>query len=527
MREISRARRNASRAGWWCALAFAAVWAAPREARANGRFPRTERLIEDPANPNHLIIAATYGLVTTTDHGKHWFHICEADFAKDSTYQGDPLLELVSGGAWIVDVQSAIRRSTDGCAWSSVFGMPGATDQNVDDLAVAGPARTTIVGVVTSLRDGGTSIGLQESDDSGVTWRAIGSPLPLLTVATIDLDPSDATHIYATGLLPASAGAGGALLKSTDHGTTWTTTPIPNTDADNTPYIAAVGSSNEIFVRTDAYTLPAGACEESANDALLYSKDGGASWTELLRKSAKLLGFAFSPDGSTILAGYGDPVEAGYSVDSTQTGIYAATRAGGMSFSMTYAASITGLTWTSSGVYAGSAVPASGTRDEVLFFSGGTISSAAAMPTTLMALDDVQGPPPCCSGIGSVCEWSSVCMTYPFFSCAADGGGGLAVCDDGGSATADAAVADAARSEADAAADGSGESDASGSLTDASSDEPFMTGSSGCKCGLVGEGGSARGRGLAKDGLWLAWALGTLAWRKARSRTPAEPNGSS
>ena len=45
----------------------------------------------------------------------------------------------------------------------------------------------------------------------------------------------------------------------------------------------------------------------TAHDALLYSGDGGATWTEVFRSRAKLFGFALSPDGSEVLIGYGDP----------------------------------------------------------------------------------------------------------------------------------------------------------------------------------------------------------------------------
>ena len=72
--------------------------------------------------------------------------------------------------------------------------------------------------------------------------------------------------------------------------------------------------------------VPVDSAEDLANDALLYSSDGGATWKELLRQNAKLLGFALSPDGTAILAGYGDPVESGYYVDSTVTGAYLAGR---------------------------------------------------------------------------------------------------------------------------------------------------------------------------------------------------------
>ena len=497
------------------ALVVAAGSSATSEALANGRFPRAERLIEDPANPDHLMLAATFGLVTTTDRGKHWFHICEAAFASDSSYLGDPLLELVSGDAWLVDVQTTIRRSQDGCTWTSTLGSVGvgAPNQNVNDLVVDRANRSTVVAVVTRIVDGGTSIGLEQSDDAGVTWRTIGSPLPLASVTTIDLDPTDPTHIYATGLAPAIAGGTGALLKSSDHGTTWSTIPIPNTDSDNVPYIAAIDPRDptKMYVRTDSYVLPAGAPEESDNDALLYSKDGGTSWTEVLRKSAKLLGFALSPDGSSVLAGYGDPVEAGYYADTADFGIYEA-QASDLSFSLVFGGSVTGLTWASDGVYAGTAPQTSGRGGELLFFAGGNIAPDGAAPTSLMALGDVAGPPPCCAALGSVCDWSSVCMTYPFFACA-DGGVPSGVCTDASAPLVDAGADVLAEAGIDDAATAP---DSAAPQADASSGGSIPAGppvgsGSGCACRV-----SVEANGKAATGLF--WGAGLLCAMALRRR---------
>jgi hypothetical protein len=445
----------------WVLLAVLAALLTTSAARANGRFPRSQRLLEDPSNPEHLLLAATYGLLTTTDGGGHWYDFCEAEFAGSDTYAGDPLIDWIGGGddggphptAALVDVQSAISRTADFCGWSPVLGSFDSTE-NINDFAVERANPSTVVAVATSLVDGGTSISLRESTDAGATWQTIGSPLPLLLVSTIDLDPSDATHIYASGLVRAASGEEGVLLESTDQGTTWTTTPIPNTDASNVPYIAAIGpdDAKKIFVRTDSFTFPADAPEEVADDALLYSADGGASWTEILRQNAKLLGFALSPDGTTVLAGYGDPVESGYAVDPTVTGIYMASTSD-LTFTAApaFAGSVTCLTWTQRGVYACTAQSASGSLQELAFFEDGDLSPDGAAPAYLMTLDQVAGPPPCCAAAASACDWSSICATYQFFDCA-DGGAPAVACTDGG---VTAAPANDGGSAADAGGDGS------------------------------------------------------------------------
>jgi hypothetical protein len=73
-------------------------------------------------------------------------------------------------------------------------------------------------------------------------------------------------------------------------------------------------------VRTDELTLLNNTT--TANDRLLVSRDGGESWIPVIQRHAKLLGFALSPDGGTVLAGYGDPVLFTFAVDVADVGIY-------------------------------------------------------------------------------------------------------------------------------------------------------------------------------------------------------------
>src|SRR4051812_11369531 len=86
-----------------------------KAANANGRFPRAERLLEDPSNANHLLLAATYGLLTTQDRGKTWFHVCEAAFAEPGV-QTDPVVAMLPDGALLTSIFSNLSRSSDdGC----------------------------------------------------------------------------------------------------------------------------------------------------------------------------------------------------------------------------------------------------------------------------------------------------------------------------------------------------------------------------------------------------------------------------
>ncbi len=457
-------------------------------ARANGRFPQAERLVEDPADPSHLMVAGTYGLVTTYDHGTHWYFTCEAEFAGQSSYGGDPLLEIVAGGAALVDVQAFVGRTADGCSWAPTLGsLASAGTQSFDDFAVDRASGTTIVADATTFVDGAWTISLEQSRDAGVTWHPLGSPLPASLLFTVDLDPTDPTHIVATGL---SAGRTGIFLSSVDNGQTWTSADIPNTNIDDEPYIAAIDPTNpsRIFVRTDSWITEDDGTLQS-NDALLVSEDGGATFTTLLQKNARLFGFAISPDGSRIVAGYGDPKDPTYDVDPAVMGIYVAD-ASDLAFTATpvVSGSVTCLTWTMAGLYecTAPAQSTSGQFVQVNFFEsaaialdGGVDFSAA---TSLMNLNDIVGPPPCCAATLAACNWALDCPS-------------LGACGDGGMPL-------------------------SCESTDAAAIPPASTAAHGASSGCA-SAGAATPRG-AKDALWLscfaALAIHRRRWRPTKRR---------
>jgi hypothetical protein len=467
-------------------------------ARANGRFPRGQQLIEFPTNPNRLILAATYGLVTSDDGGKNWYYVCETAFSyypppssTETGFNGDPLLALTADNSLLVNVQERINKSSDAaCGWVKSLEPPKGN--LVEDIAVAPSNRNIAFALVRA----NNMTQLHESTDGGANWAPIGTPLPNIVVAyTLDVDPKDPAHIMATGITSYDAMAEtGVFLNTTNRGTTWTTSAIPKTNIDAGPYIAAVHPTDPkiVFVRTNEWFENPQTNVVDARDALLYTKDGGQTWTELLRPmgpdgpGAKLFGFAISPDGSTVLAGFGDPVDgSGRTVDRELMGIYKST---GPDFSFgptpkpSFIDSVSCLTWTAKGIYlCGS--PDGPASNAYIGFATDANNLTAAGITKIMEAGKMKGEPACCAGRAvSACDWATEC-------------GRFSACDDAGTLPPgpDAAVCmmpDGGSSEGGADADGGGTGGSAGG--DAGRDMS-TGGSSGAGAGGAGTAGASGG----------------------------------
>jgi photosystem II stability/assembly factor-like uncharacterized protein len=376
-------------------------------ALANGRFPRSLQLAEDPRDPNHLYLSGTYGLLRTTDGGGTWRFVCESSFALNSLFVGDPLLAFAEDRSILVDVQTSLNLSRDdGCRWTPVLAMNQA---RVLDFAVAKSLPSTVVALVGNY-EAVPVHRLHASEDNGATWTVHGDPLPLDSAYTIDVDPQDAGHLYATGLKNGQ----GSLLVSFDTGTTWTAHAIPDADADHVPYLAAIhpSDSQKIYVRTDGQVPDA---VPLASDALLYSADGGQTWSQPIANGAKMLGFALSPDGNAMLVGYGDPGVGGKVTGGM--GIYRSPT-DTLSFTRVLEANVSCLTWTARGIYV---CAAQGSALAELFLVGSAeLESGASCVTRVLRLGDVRGPVICGEGAIDCSEgWAAAC---PALKACGDGG---------------------------------------------------------------------------------------------------------
>lgn len=343
---------------WWAAAGVAAalVGLTPK-ASANGRFPRAQRLMEEPGAPAHLAIYGTYGLLLTRDAGKTWSHVCEA---ATGPFAGEaPLLELLANGRVVLSSETGLRGSTwPACEWRGL--LEPALPDTLQDIT---REPTSEGGLLALLNQPDVSVGfraaLTRSRDGGQTWSDSRPVLPELLGQglTVDVAPSRPERVYLSGL---DVAKNGVLARSDDAGASWQAFAIPGTDGSEMPYLAAVDARDDdrVFVRTDALREHEGQLQP--DDALLYSSDGGASFTRVVHRRAKLLGFALSPDGETLLLGYGDPVLFAYTVEPDQTGLYrlrvadllADPETAATKLTKIFAGSVTCLRWTEHGLYA-------------------------------------------------------------------------------------------------------------------------------------------------------------------------------
>jgi MYXO-CTERM domain-containing protein len=135
----------------------------------------------------------------------------------------------------------------------------------------------------------GTDAQLWQTKDSGVTFTTLGDVISGFIPTTVDVAPSDAGVIYVSGL----TGTQGALLRSTDGGKSFETLAVPNTSTAHRPYIAAIdpNDARTVYLRLDG--------EPST---LEITHDGGDTFVSPLSTTVPALGFALSPDGSTVVA---------------------------------------------------------------------------------------------------------------------------------------------------------------------------------------------------------------------------------
>ncbi len=386
---------------------------------ANGRFPRAQRFIESPTNTSLVALYGTYGLLVSSDAGRSWSNICEA---ATGTYTGeDPLLEILPDGKIVASAQTALVKSGGSwCDWTTI--LDGSVD-SVQDITRSQANPLTILALLGSYAQGrGFASQFVQSTDGGSTWSMPAS-LPVIARAlSIDVAPSSQKRVVVTGL---DASGAGNLLVSDDGAATWQGKPLSMTNSSAAPYLAVISKNdpNRFFVRTDAYQSINGT--DTANDALMLTLDGGSTWTTLIQKNAKLYGFALSPDESTVLAGYGDPVASETYVAPGDLGIYRADVAtitsdlahASTHFEKIYEASVTCLRWTATGLFACTSQTAVGFEVGKAADASFTLSNTNPF-TPLLKLPEVR-PLPCAQGTrGYTCYsdptngFASVCALF-------------------------------------------------------------------------------------------------------------------
>ena len=374
-----------------CALA---TWSLAAAASANGRYPRAQQVLEDPRDPNHLIVRATYGLLVTRDAGKHWSLICE----QAAGYGGneDPMLGLLGDGSLLAGTLGGLVHASDrACSVERAQGV--LADAEIVDVAVHPVDRTRALTLSRNAQPGLSVHRLWQTADSGTSWNKLGGPFgaELNLVATaFDAAPSDPRRIYVSGLVDTPAIAG-VLLRSDDGAVRWTVLPVPDTGSRAIPFFTSVAldDPDTLYVRIRA----------AKADRLLVSSDGGRSWRSVLEGKAVMAGFALSPDGTQLAVGFGLP-ERPVGIDCEVLGIWKASTKD-LAFSKVFTGAVQCLTWTRQGLYA-----CMDRRTE--HFQVGLSKDAGKSFAPLMKLRSVDGvacAPPSMLATACAAPWRKLC----------------------------------------------------------------------------------------------------------------------
>lgn len=293
---------------------------------ANGRFPLADQLVVDPQDPTHLVLRSTYGVLSSSDAGGSWGWVCEAAVGYGGTQ--DPAMGVLADGTVLAGIFEGLSVTHDrGCSWA--FAKAPLEGEYVIDVSVHRNEPSRAVAITSTGIGTGFHVILAETSDNGATWTQAGTAINTDMISlTVDVAPSKPERVYVSGV--AGKAYAPAVERTDDRGMTWTRMTFDAKYATETPYIAGVDPNNpdRIYVRlsgTDA-------------DQLLFSQDGGQTFTEIFSSTADLLGFALSPDGKRVAIGtIADGIQLANTADHA--------------FKKVSAVESRCLTWTNAGIY--------------------------------------------------------------------------------------------------------------------------------------------------------------------------------
>jgi len=407
-------------------------------ARANGRFPNAQQLRE--IDDDTVVVVGTYGLLQTTNGGADFSYQCEAVlFGAPVSATMDPLLEVLPDGAIVTGSRHGLTVSRDGgCRFEfepslprnwAYFGLEPAagaeSGQVIDVCRRGGAADAPVLALVTMLDSAGraTEHRIYQADAGGA-FRPVGVPIPstMMDFAfTIDVAPSDPERFYVTG----TAANDPVFIASDDGGASYRASSPVFEDADSVlgAYIGAVSPADpdRVYLRVARRVATTDGLY-ARDDSLGVTRDGGTTFIEVLRAGANLLGFALSPDGNTVLSGYGDPRTDETVSSPDAVGIYAA-NADELSFGRIVAdIDVSCLRYGERGLYACAverdplALDPAGPADFHLgVYRGGGLPNSVGDFAPLLDLRNVRGPPPERDGAPSACAeaWRSTDPSAP------------------------------------------------------------------------------------------------------------------
>ncbi|CAN5397863.1 hypothetical protein BH09MYX1_BH09MYX1_27960 [soil metagenome] len=338
-----------------------------RPARANGRFPRAQTILT--GDGGRIILRATFGLMTSSDHGAKFDWVCEQSMGFTGAW--DPPLGLVNDVLYL-GLSDGLRTTKDGCGFTDVAELEG---QLVSDLSVE---RGT-VWLSTSTPKAPAFVWRARA---GAHFEKLGKGIAGIYIDTLDVEHvAEPTRIYATGVEVGKPVAP-HFFRSDDGGKSFRELH-PAWPSEGRLFIADVdaGHRDRVLVRTLGVK----------GSDLLLSEDGGSTFRVVLHFDGAMFGFARS--SHVVWAGSGTATE-GLFKSSDDGATFAKVRD-----EVVYCLHADGTTlYACSEAYAPNGYAIAASTDEGRTFR------------TLAGFSDVRGPVACVSGDGIKCSepWPQV-----------------------------------------------------------------------------------------------------------------------
>jgi hypothetical protein len=246
-----------------------------------------------------IALRLTFGFALSDDGGQSFRWICE-DVLGYGVGAFDPAFVLDAHRRLFVGIPDGLARlETHRCEHARVSELERAFIVDLD----RSPDGQTLLAITSSGAPDAQNR-IWRSDDSGTHWSPLGVGFgPETLFETVAIAPSNPRRVYATAVRtnPRSV----RWFRSDDGGATLTDSSLDAFAIDDA-FIAAIDPSNPdvIYVRArSAEPPPPDAGAGASPTALLVSRDGGRTFTELTRTVGAMNGFAISNDGQSLWIG--------------------------------------------------------------------------------------------------------------------------------------------------------------------------------------------------------------------------------